>query len=212
MYTIYGTASFNAMKIVAVAQELGLDYNFKYLNLAKGENQTPEHLKRHPWGKIPVLEHDGMTLFESEAICRYLARVNDNALYSADPKQAARIDQMMDTFNTHIGKWMATFFWEELVCPIHLGRPANEETIAEAREWLDKQLPYIDQTLADNTYLGGSDFSIADPFAYAYFQIHESTSIDLSAFPNIQRWYEQVSSRPAMKAADKIVYISKKAA
>jgi glutathione S-transferase len=212
MYTIYGTASFNAMKIIAVAEELGLKYDFKFLNLSKGENLAPEHLKRHPFGKVPVLEHDSYCIFESAAICRYLARVNGNALYSDEVRQAGQIDQMMDTFNIHIGRWMATFFWEELVCPIHLGRPANAATLAEAQEFLDKQLPYIDNTLDQNAYLCGSDITLADPFAFAYMQIHESTSIDLSGYKNIQRWYLHMKQRPASKAADKIVYLGKKAA
>lgn len=212
MYTIYGTASFNAMKIVAVAEELGLNYDFKFLNLSRGDNQTPEHLKRHPFGKVPVLEHDGFCVFESAAICRYLARVNDNALYSDDIRQASRIDQMMDTFNIHIGRWMAAFFWEEIVCPIHLGRPAKADVLAEAQGFLDRQLPYIDSTLGQNTYLCGSDITLADPFAFSYLQIHEDTSIDLRCYKNIQRWYRHMQQRSAIKTADKIVYLSKKAA
>ncbi|MDH3376086.1 MAG: glutathione S-transferase N-terminal domain-containing protein [Gammaproteobacteria bacterium] len=68
MYHIHGAnVSSNITKTVYVAEELGIDFKYTNLDLSKGEHKSPEHLARHPLGKIPTLTHDGETLFESGA-------------------------------------------------------------------------------------------------------------------------------------------------
>src|SRR3954469_3896765 len=62
-----------------------------------GTFKSPEHLARHPFGRVPVLEHDGFSLYETQAILRYLDRALPNpALTPADPRRAARMDQLMN--------------------------------------------------------------------------------------------------------------------
>ena len=65
--------------------------------VAPGAAKSPEHLARHPFGRVPVLEHDGFMLYETQAILRYLDRVLPQpALTPADPRRAARMDQVMN--------------------------------------------------------------------------------------------------------------------
>ena len=68
MYTIYGYSTFNPLKVVITAEELGIAYQYRYVDLAKRENLEPEHMARHPFGKVPVLEHNGEFIHESAAI------------------------------------------------------------------------------------------------------------------------------------------------
>jgi glutathione S-transferase len=59
-----------------------------------GETRQPEHLARHPFGKVPVLDIDGMRLRETETIARYLeVRNPDPAMWPADPKRRAKADE-----------------------------------------------------------------------------------------------------------------------
>ena len=204
MYKIYGFGTFNPLKVVFTAEELGLEYEFKTVNLAKGENRHPDYLAVHPLGKIPALEHNGNTFIESATICRYLANCNGHRLYSSDPVAAANIDQVMDLMQVHIGRWLASFFWQEIVVPMMKQEP-DQAVLVEAKSWLDKQLPAIDGILAKKSYLGGSEFSIADTFAFPLFNTTEITSVDLSPYRHIQRWYGEISERPALaRAKDKI--------
>src|SRR6202035_4063377 len=63
--------------------------------VAPGTFRSPEHLARHPFGRVPVLEHNGFSLYETQAILRYLDRVLPApALTPADPKRIARMDQV----------------------------------------------------------------------------------------------------------------------
>ncbi|MEX0618170.1 MAG: glutathione S-transferase family protein [Pseudohongiellaceae bacterium] len=205
MYKIYGFTSFNPLKVVATAEELGLEYEYQHMDLGKRENHEPEHLARHPFGKVPVLEHEGNCLFESASICRYLARVNGDRLYTTDPLQAAKIDQIMDTMSLHIGRWLAVHFWEEVVVPKYMQQESNAKLLDEAKGWLTKQLPYVDKVLGSGTYLCGGELTIADTFAFAYFTIHETTSVSLDEYPNLDRWYKQLNERPTFQKALSVV-------
>ena len=206
MLTIYGFNSFNPFKVVATAEELGLDYDYKFVNLGKQENTTAAYAGKHPFGKVPALEHDGHCIAESAAICRYLARISDNKLYSSAPAKAAEIDSILDIMNIHIGRWMANYFWQEIVCPTYFDKAPDQDVLAEAKGWLDKQLPAIEQRLSENQFICGDEITLADPFALAYFMIKEQTSIDISAYPDIERWYAEMLARPAIQKANKDVY------
>ena len=66
------------------------------LNVLKGEPKTPEHLVRHPFGKVPVLDHDGMRILETTAITRYLNEVlPGKSLIPLTPKDRARMDMIV---------------------------------------------------------------------------------------------------------------------
>ena len=79
MLKIYGAdLSGPANKVRFVANYLGLKYDYVVVKLREGEHQKPEFLKINPIGKIPAIEDDGFTLFESNAICRYLADKNNS--------------------------------------------------------------------------------------------------------------------------------------
>src|ERR1035438_9175029 len=84
-----------ARAVLATLEEKGAPYRVS--PVAPGTFRSPEHLARHPFGRVPVLEHDGFTIYETQAILRYLDRVLPApALTPADPRAAARMDQAMN--------------------------------------------------------------------------------------------------------------------
>ena len=79
----------------ATLEEKGASY--RLAPMAPGAHKSPEHLARHPFGRVPVLEHGGFVLYETQAILRYLDRVLPApALTPADQNRAARMDQVMN--------------------------------------------------------------------------------------------------------------------
>lgn len=206
MYTIYGYSTFNPLKVVITAEELGIKYKYQYVDLAKRENLEPAHKARHPFGKVPVLEHNGEFIYESAAICRYLANTNGKKLYSDNPLQAARIDALIDVMSIHIGRWLSVYFWEELIAPKFLDRVANPDALEEAKGWLDKQLPYLDGLVQKQAWLCGDSISIADCFTFAYLTISDNTSISLEPYANLHKWYRAMYDRDAVKRATSLVF------
>jgi glutathione S-transferase len=72
------------------------------INVLQGEPKTPEHLKRHPFGKVPVLDHDGMRILETDAIARYLNDVlPGKSLIPATPKDRARMDMTIGIIDSY---------------------------------------------------------------------------------------------------------------
>jgi len=72
------------------------------LNVLEGEPKQPEHLERHPFGKVPVLDHDGMRILETTAIARYLNDVlPGKSLIPATPKDRARMDMIVGIIDSY---------------------------------------------------------------------------------------------------------------
>ena len=81
--------------VLATLEEKGASYRLS--PVAPGTLRSPEHLARHPFGRVPVVEHNGFWLYETQAILRYLDRLLPAPpLTHADPKRAARMDQVMN--------------------------------------------------------------------------------------------------------------------
>ncbi|KAF0676515.1 glutathione S-transferase family protein [Profundibacterium mesophilum] len=79
-----------------VLRRKGIDYEQVTVNVLEGEPRQPEHLARHPFGKVPVLDIDGMRLRETDAICRYLDAAHETpAVIPRDIKDRARMDEIM---------------------------------------------------------------------------------------------------------------------
>jgi len=205
MITIYGASTFNATKVLFTAEELGLPYEYVHLDFSKGEHKSPAHLARHPLGKVPALEHDGNHLIESASICRYLANISGHGLYSADPLQAARIDQMIDLVCHHVGRWLAVYFYQEVVMKMYYKKEPDQAAIAEASGFRAQQLPFLETTLTENRFLCGDQLTLADTIALPYFHAAKSTSFSTDALPAVTRWCGEVSSRPAfIRALEKM--------
>ena len=206
MLKIYGYSTFNPFKVIATAEELGVEYEYEFVDLGKRANLSEEFLEKHPFGKVPVLEVDGRYISESPSICRFLARSNSDRLYSSDPLKAADIDMVMDMMNVHIGRWLSVYFWQEIVNPKFFDKQPDAAAIEEAAGWLGKQVPALEKRLGKHAFLCGDSITIADTFAFALFTIHEQTSIDLSPYPALQSWYAAMKDRPAIKKANAVVF------
>jgi glutathione S-transferase len=78
------------------------DFKQVPLNVLAGEPRTPEHLARHPFGKVPVLDHDGLRILETTAIVRYLNDVlPGKSLIPASPKDRARMDMIVGLIDSY---------------------------------------------------------------------------------------------------------------
>jgi glutathione S-transferase len=78
------------------------DFKQVQLNVLAGDPKTPEHLERHPFGKVPVLDHDGMRILETSAITRYLNDIlPGRSLVPATPKDRARMDMIVGMIDSY---------------------------------------------------------------------------------------------------------------
>jgi glutathione S-transferase len=201
MFRLHGYFTQNSMKTLYVLEEVVGDFEFQFTDLSKGEQRSEAFSKMTPIGKVPVLEHDGEYLFESGAICRYVANVSDSPLYPGDSLQRARVDQWMDFFSCHLGHWFNKLYFEAAIKPnFDLGGP-DEEGIAEATKYVHLQLGMLNAHLESCDWLANDAFSIADLVAFAYVEQHRAVAVSLDEYANVTAWFERMNSRPSIANA-----------
>jgi len=195
MLKIYGYPTQNTKKVLYVAEELNVNYEFQLVDLAKGEQKTAEFSQKTPIGKVPVLQHDDHYLFESGAISCYLAEIQDSLLYPKDKFERALVNQWMDFFNIHLGRWFNTLYFNVILRPkFNMGDPDPKE-IEEAVKFANQQCKKVDTHLEKNKYFTGPKLTLIDVFAYA--TVEQSTIVDFSLepYPNLKFWLEKIGKR-----------------
>jgi glutathione S-transferase len=100
---IYGHPwSINSRKTFMTVAEKGHAVPMVLVMIPKGEQRRPEHLARHPFGKVPVLDDDGFVLYETRAINRYLdARLPGPRLTPAADREVARLEQWINVADAY---------------------------------------------------------------------------------------------------------------
>jgi glutathione S-transferase len=201
MLKIYGLYTPNLLKVQWAAEELGLNYEHVKTDLTKGETRTPEHFARHPFGKVPVIEHDGRFLFESNAIVRYLAGMTESSLFPSEPWARGQVDQWSEYFAHHAGKAAFGIFFEENIAKQFFNREPDAAFVEETTKNLDEQLPVLEKHFATNTYAAGDDFTVADIIGGVFMGRWEDTSLKNwnEKFPNICKWLNTITSRDGYK-------------
>lgn len=178
---------------------------YRFAALPPGTSRSPEHLARHPFGRVPVLEHDGFMLYESQAILRYLDRVLPRPpLTPADPKAAARMDQVMNVNDWYLFQGVNNVIgFQRIVGPQLLGLKPDEAAIAEALPKARTVLAELARLLGDAPYLAGAALSLADLLVAPQLDFLAATPewAALSApHGNLAGWLERMKARPSLKA------------
>lgn len=198
MIELYTWGTPNGRKVSVMLEECALAYNVHKINIGKDEQFAPEFLKLNPNGKIPaIVDSDGpdgkpISLMESGAILLYLAS-KTGQLLPADAR----------------GRWVVTewlMFQMASVGPMfgqchHFLRAAKEQIpygIERYTREKDRLYAVLDKRLGEQAFLAG-DYSIADIATYPWVSRHEWHKTDLTQYPNVKRWFDQISARPAVQ-------------
>lgn len=205
MYHLYGFFTQNSMKplyvLDALQEDCGTKFEFHFVDLAKAEHKTESFSKKTPVGKVPVLEYDGTFLFESGAICRFLADAENSELFPQNKGKRAQVDQWMEYFSCHPGRWLNTIFFEKIIKPKAGLGETDEASIEEAHRFLGMQLPIVDAHLTDNRWLANNALSIADLTALAYIEQTAMIGFSLSDYPHIKEWLDRMEALPSVARA-----------
>ena len=201
MYRLHAFFTQNSMKPLYVLEELGVEFEYCYIDLMTGENRTETFGAMTPIGKVPVLEHNGQFLFESGPICRYVASEEKSPLFPADKLERARVDQWMTYFTCHPGRWLTSIFFERIVKPkANLGE-TNEAACEEAAQFVNQQFANLEVWLGQNSWLANDAFSIADCFALGYMEQVNFIGFGLDDYPNIQSWFARLEALESTERA-----------
>jgi GST-like protein len=200
MIDLYMWATPNGYKASIMLEEVGLPYAVRPIDIGKGEQFAPEFLKISPNNKIPAIVDpagpDGrpISVFESGAILLYLARKTGKLLPSDERASTAVLEWLMFQMGG-LGP---------MAGQAHHFRHYSKEQIPYAIDRYSSEVKRLygvmNRRLGETAYLAGSEYSIADVASFPWVRRHERHAIVLADYPNVQRWHEQIGSRPAVIA------------
>ncbi|KQT52116.1 MULTISPECIES: glutathione S-transferase family protein [unclassified Aureimonas] len=178
------------------------DFEQVPLNVLKGDPQKPEHLERHPFGKVPVLDHEGLRLLETFAIARYLNDVLPGpSLVPSDVKDRARMDMVVGIIDSYGYGSLIEGVAAYHLFPDFVGGKSEKKH----RDGLDKGrkvLDFIMKTKGASPFLAGEAPSLADlylaPIA-SYISLTPDKDA-LFAADGFGAWWERVQAMESYKA------------
>jgi GST-like protein len=197
MIQLYTWGTPNGKKVSIMLEEVGLAYEVHPVNLGASDQFKPEYLAINPNNKIPAIVDSAgpggrpFTLFESGAILMYLAE-KSGKLWPAELRQRYTVIQWLMFQMGGVGPMFgqANYFYR------------LEEKVPYAIERFKKEAlrlyKVLNQELGKREYLAG-EYSIADIATYPWVWRHDIHQVKLEDFPNVKRWYDAISARPAVQ-------------
>jgi glutathione S-transferase len=203
MLTIYGSPfSSPTNKVRFVANYLGLNYQFKPIDLAKGQHLQPDYLKINPFGRVPCIQHDDFNLSESNAIIRYLSDLQQSALYPLDLKRRAIVDQWIDYASQHIMMALSRIMFNTYLYSI-LKIEKDERALQDGYKYIKQYLPVVEQQLRNTNYIAGDHLTLADLCLLASLDTAEVLKVDLKGVPHVESWLKKLMNEQFYQAVHK---------
>jgi glutathione S-transferase len=189
----------NPRKLLVYLGEKGLDIPQEVVDIASGQNRTPEFLKKNPLGGLPVLQlDDGSILTESLAIIEYLEELNPKPpMLGTTPIERARVREIERICELGVMGTTAVYF--QNTHPFMAGRLKQSPDAAEnAKGRLAANLKVLDDKIEKRPFVAGERPSIADCTLLAALEFGEFAGVPLDpSFKNVTRWYAGFKERPS---------------
>ena len=195
---LYTWTTPNGRKVSIMLEELGLAYNTHAINIGKNDQFTPEFIAINPNSKIPaIVDPEGpggepISIMESGAILIYLAEKTGKLLPASGRQRSVALQWLMFQMGG-----VGPMFGQ-----VHHFLRAAKEPVPYAIERYTKETQrlygVLDARLKDREYLA-DDYSIADIATYPWVARFEWHKTRLEDFPNVKRWFDAISGRPAVE-------------
>lgn len=189
-----------AFKVLVVANHLGLDYETKIVDLAKGEQAAPAHAALNPNQRMPVLEEDGFVLWEANAIQQYLAAKKPaSGLWPSEPKAQADISRWQCWDLAHWDAACAVLIFERLVKPMIFKGVTDPVEVAKGEERFHRAAKVLDGHLKGRNYIVGDRVTLADFSVGAAMNVAGPAAYPIGPYAEIKRWHAGLMKLPAWK-------------
>ena len=183
----------NGKKISIILEEIGFEYKITKININKDEQFDEKFKKISPFSKIPVIiDHkNNISMFESGAILIYLGELSGK-FYDRNKRNI--INQWLMGQMSYVGPMLGQHH------QFHHYNPGKSE-FGEKRYFKISERIYteLNDRLANSKFLAGENYTIADIATFPWIARHDWHDIGLRNFKNLTRWYNEISSREAVK-------------
>jgi glutathione S-transferase len=185
-----------------IIEEIGLEYELSFVNLHKGPNKNPSYLALHPDGLVPVLENDGLVLYESTAIILHLLELNGGATLIPEPGSTLR-----PQFYKWL-MWLSTALHANLSLYLHPNKVAlSVEAQAEVRDAAERrvnaQFDRVEEELARHSgpWFLGEGYSAVDAYLFTLARWSRGMPRPASSRPQLGAYLQRMTDRRAVQRA-----------
>jgi glutathione S-transferase len=188
-----------ARKVRIALAEKGLPYEKVTVDITKGDQKKPEFLAINPNGKVPALQDDGTSIYESSIIMEYLNDKYPNPpLLPTDPGQRARARVLLHYGDNPFDSACATIVGEVFFKP---KGQSDQNVITKAKQDLTSCFERLEKELGNNDYLAGT-FSLADISFASWAPLFGPLQVEVpSNCPRVKAWFTRIAERAGVKAA-----------
>jgi glutathione S-transferase len=189
--------------VLATLIEKGQAYRFA--PVAIGGARSEPHISRHPFGRVPALQHGDFLIYETQAILRYLDRVLPGmALTPGDPRVAGRMDQIMNICDWYLFQGVNNVIgFQRIVRPRLMGIPPDEAAIAAAMPKARVVINELSRLLGGNTFIAADQVTLADLLVAPQLDFLAQTpewATLTGACPNLVAWLGRMNARASFEA------------
>jgi len=189
--------STNCRKVQAVANHLGITIETIYLDYMKGDLKSSAYLKINPTGKVPALADNDFTLWESNAINKYLcSKCPGNSLYPDDPRVQADIDRWLSWELAHFNDQMGMLAFQTVLKPNVFGQQPDEHLVTWSIRMLRSHADVLERHLEGHRTMVGDGLTIADYAIIHLESMKDMARFDWSFYPNINAYFDRTRSVP----------------
>jgi glutathione S-transferase len=195
---LYYSDTLNPRKACAVARYLNSPVEFMHVNLAKGENKTPDYLAINPNGKVPALTDGDLKVWESNAIMCHLARKAGSDLWPKDEARQLEVIRWLTWNSEHFTRHGGTLYFEHIIrAKFGLGA-VNPASVEEATGFWRRFAGVLNDHLRGRKYILDTltvvDFAVGIALPYA-----ETAKIPVADFPEVERWHARLNELPGWR-------------
>ena len=187
----------NSRRALLVAAHLDVPLERVVVDLTKGEQRGAPHLHRNPNGRVPVLEDDGLLLWESRAIMQYLSdKTPGQTLLPTDPRGRAEVNRWLFWCAAHMAPANTILVQENFVKEL-MGRPKDPAELARGEALFAQYAPILDAHLAGRTWVALDRVTLADYSLAAGFALAGPARLPVADYPNVRAWFGRVQELDA---------------
>lgn len=195
MITLYGIPRSRSLRVSWTLEELELDWQFHYINFAKGDSRHPDFLAVNPCGKVPALVDDGFAITESAAIALYLAEKygEGKLLPKAGTHESALHHKWISFITCELEQPLWSIGKHKFALPQEQRLP---EMLSVAKWEFDKAAAIAEQWLGESEFLLGDELTVAD--ILLGHTLLWATRFEQDIPPKLTAYRDRITARPAM--------------
>src|SRR5215468_599779 len=201
---IYGTEFSTYVRSVRMAfEEKGTEYKLHDVSVLKGEHKQAAHLGRNPFGTVPAFEHDGLEVYETSPVLRYIDQVwPAPGLTPDDPKQRARMNQIFSIIDYHGYASMIGQIVVQRLFTALLANGTDENVVKAGIPRAQLCVKEFERIKGSHSFLAGNTVSLADVYLVPiifYLRLTPEKEL-LAPHKGLDAWWNAMSERKSTKA------------